>query len=111
MPISAGSRLAPPNYISDSVNHRQQMTQWMRSAHQGHLGNTGTVTLNPGTAATAVVDFRVGPGSVIHLMPTNLNAAEALVSTYITTRSAEGFTIAHANTTTATRAFAYSILG
>lgn len=111
MSFSAGSRLAPPNYISDQVNHRRQMAAWMQSAHQGHLGNVGSVTLLAGTANTAVVDARVGPNSVIQLMPTTLNAAAALASTYVTNRTAEAFTIAHLNTVTADRAYAYSILG
>lgn len=111
MPASAGSRIAPPAFISDQMAHRRQLSIWAQAAHNGHLGNTGTVTLLTGTANTAVVDVRVGPNSVIHLMPTTLNAANALASTYIAARTAESFTITHANTGTADRAFAYSILG
>ena len=111
MPASAGSRLAPPTFISDSVAHRRALTHWAASVHQGHLGNTGEVTLAAGTANTAVADARVGPGSVIQFMPLTLNAAEALAGVYVINRTAEAFTIAHANTTTADRAFAYSILG
>lgn len=111
MPSSAGARLAPTAFEADEIRHRRNIAAYLREAHQGHLGNVGTVTLTTGTAATVVTDFRVGPNSVIGLMPTTLNAAEALVSTYISSRSAEAFTITHANTTTADRAFAYSVLG
>lgn len=111
MAVSIGTRLAPTGFISDSTQHRRLIAQWMREAHQGHLGNVGSVTLMAGTANTAVVDFRAGPKSVIHLMPVTLNAAGALSSLYIANRSAETFTIVHANTVTADRAFAYSILG
>lgn len=111
MPASADARLAPTAFEVDDVRHRRHIAAYLREAHQGHLGNTGVVTLMTGTAATVVTDFRVGPNSVIGLMPTTDNAAAALTSTYISGRSAEAFTITHANTTTADRAFAYSVLG
>lgn len=111
MAVSAGTRLAPSTFLADEKQHRRLIALWMREAHQGHLGNVGTVTLAVSAAATSVTDFRVGPESVIGLMPTTLNAAAAIPSTYISSRSHEGFTITHANTTTADRAFAYSILG
>lgn len=111
MSLSAGSRIGPPPFLLDSQQHRRLIAAWAREAHQGHLGNVGTVTLMTGTAATAVTDFRIGPNSVIGLMPTTLNAAEALTSTFVSNRTTEAFTIAHANTTTADRVFAYSILG
>ena len=109
--FSSNSRLAPSGFIPDSNQHRRLIAQWMREAHQGHLGNVGSVTLAAGTANTAVADFRVGPESVIALMPTTLNAAAAIPTTYITNRLSEAFTIVHANTGTADRAFVYSILG
>lgn len=113
MTISAGSRLAPTGFVPDEQQHRRLIAQWMREAHQGHLGNTGNVTLGTGTAATAVTDFRASPFSVVGFMPTTANAAAELAAgtMWVSSRSAEGFTITHANTTTADRAFAYSILG
>lgn len=111
MPVSAGSRIAPPGFITDSIAHRRQLTIWAQAAHNGHLGNVGSVTLQAGTAATAVVDPRAGSNSVIQLMPTTLNAANALSTTFVSNRTAESFTISHANTSTADRAYAYSILG
>lgn len=113
MTVSAGSRLAPSGFVADEQQHRRSIAQWEREAHQGHLGNTGNITLGTGTAATAVKDFRVGPFSFIGLMPTTANAAAELGSggMYVSDRSAEGFTITHASTTTADRAFVYCILG
>lgn len=113
MTTSAGSRLAPPSFQPDEKQHRRLIAQWEREAHQGHLGNTGNVTLMTGTAATVVTDFRVGAFSVIGFMPTTANAAAELAagSMFVSSRSAQGFTITHASTTTADRAFAYSILG
>jgi hypothetical protein len=113
MATSAGSRLAPSGFIPDEIQHRRLIAQWEREAHQGHLGNIGSVTLGTSTAATAIVDTRVGSNSFIGLMPTTANAAQdlGLGTTYISSRSAQGFTITHANTTTADRAFVYCILG
>ena len=111
MAISAGSRLAPSSFVPDEKSHRRAIANWEHEAHQGHLGNVGSVTLTTSTSETVVTDFRVGPNSVIGLMPTTLNAAEALASTYVSARSAEAFTITHASTSTADRAFAYSVLG
>lgn len=111
MPASAGSRLAPGSFLPDEKQHRRNLAAWAHEAHQGHLGNVGTLTLTTGTAATVVTDFRVGPNSVIGLMPTTINAAGAIASTYISGRSAEAFTVTHDNTSTADRVFAYSVLG
>lgn len=111
MAVSAGTRLAPSAYLPDQAQHRRAIASWEREAHQGHLGNVSSLTLATSAASTVVTDFRVGAGSVIGLMPTTLNAAAALASTYISSRSAGAFTISHANTGTADRAFAYSVLG
>lgn len=113
MATSAGSRIAPPSFLPDQTQHRRLMAQWMREAHQGHLGNVGTLTLGTGTAATSVVDFRVGPNSFVGLTPLTANAAGEIGggTIYVSSRSAEGFTLAHSNTTTADRSFVYAILG
>lgn len=113
MAASAGSRLAPSTFLPDEKQHRRLIALWMREAHQGHLGNVGTVTLGTGVAATSVTDFRVGPNSFIGFMPTTANAAQELGAgtLYVSSRSAEGYTIAHANSVTADRTFVYCILG
>lgn len=113
MARSATSRLAPPGYVLNSGIHRQQISAYLREAHQGHLGNTGTVTLGTSVAATSVIDTRVGAFSFIGFMPTTANGAAELAggTMYVSSRSAEGFTITHANTTTADRTFVYAILG
>ncbi len=113
MSTTAGSRLAPSGFIPDEQQHRRNIATYLREAHQGHLANVGTVTLGTGTAATSVVDFRVGPNSFVGFMPTTANAAQEVGAgtLYVSSRSAEGFTIAHANSTTADRAYVYCILG
>lgn len=113
MALSAGSRLGPPTFLQDEKVHRRLIAQWMREAHQGHLDNTGTVTLGTGTAATSVVDFRVGPFSFIGFSPLTANAAQEVGggTMYISARLNESFTITHANSVTADRTFVYCILG
>ena len=113
MAASAGSRLAPSAFLFDSIHHRRQIASWMREAHQGHLGNVGEVTLATSAASTSVTDFRVGPNTFIGLMPITANAAAELASggCYVSSRSAEAFTITHANTATADRTLVYCILG
>lgn len=113
MPTSANARIAPPAFLHDEQAHRRAIAAWEREAHQGHLGNVGTVTLTTSTAATSVVDNRVGAASFIGFMPTTANAAEEIGSGtfYVSSRSSGGFTIAHASTTTADRAYVYCILG
>lgn len=113
MAASAGTRLAPSSFLHDEQQHRRLIALWMREAHQGHLGNTGSVTLTTSAASTVVVDFRVGANSFIGFMPTTANAAAELAggTMYVSSQSAEGYTITHANTTTADRAFVYCVLG
>lgn len=111
MAMSAGTRLAPSTFIADEQSHRRSIAQWMREAHQGHLGNVGTLTLAANVATTIVVDFRVGPNTTICLSPLTANAAGALATTYISSRLNESFTITHANTATTDRTFAYCVLG
>lgn len=113
MTTSAGTRVAPPPFIFNEQEHRRQLGAWAREAHQGHLANIGSVTLGTSVAATSVVDSRVGPNSFIGLMPTTANAAAEMGggTIYVSSRSAEGFTLAHANTSTADRAYVYCILG
>lgn len=113
MPASADARLAPSSFLLDEKQHRRLIAQWMREAHQGHLGNTGQVTLGTSVATTSVTDFRVGPNAFIGFMPTTANAAAELGNgtMYVSTRGNETFTITHANSITADRTFVYSILG
>lgn len=111
MATSAGSRLAPSTFLTDSQQHRRLIALWMREAHQGHLGNTGDVTLATSAVSTVVTDFRVGPNSCIGFMPQTANAAAEIATLYVSSRSAEAFTITHANNGNADRTFTYSVLG
>lgn len=111
MSISAGIRTAlPPNYIVNDPEWKRKASLWMLEANQGRINNCGTCTLLSGTVTTVVSDLRCGLNSFVGLMPTTLNAAGAVATTYITTTKSS-FTITHANAATGDRTFRYCLLG
>ena len=76
------------------------------------LNATATVTITNSATSTAVSDFRVGPDSVILFMPTTAAGATELASgsMYVSARAKNTFTITHTSGT-ATRSFAYVVIG
>ena len=54
----------------------------------GKTNNTGAVTLTASTTTTTVNNERVGPDSAILLSPLTANAATAIATTYVSTRTA-----------------------
>lgn len=88
-----------------------QIAQAVVRIMTGGQNVTGTVTLTASQASTVVDDDRVGPETVINMMPETLNAAGALSTTYISARTDGKFTISHANNAQTDRDFAYSIVG
>lgn len=113
MAVSADARVIVPYFDPDEVRHRRMLAQWAREANQGHLQNIGTVTLSANVATTTVTDRRVGAFSFIGFMPTTANAAAEIGAgtMYVSSRSAEAFTITHANNAQVDRTFVYCILG
>lgn len=82
----------------------------------GKINIRGTVTLPTDASTTTVVDDpRVGPESIIQLMPTTAAAATEYVtgSVYISDRDTANkqFTITHSNSGVAGRTFDYGIIG
>lgn len=111
MTTSAGSRLAPPIYTPDSPLWSTAVGLYLREAHQGHLGNVGNVTLSFNSLSTEVVDSRVGVNSCLVMVPLTQNAAGSVGSTWISSRSAGGFTITHLAVAVTDRNFSYAVLG
>ncbi len=114
MSTSAGTRVAlTPGFLSDDSQWKRQVASWMLEANQGHLANTGLVTLISGTAATVVNDARAGAFSFIGFMPTTANAAMELGNgtLYVAMQGKQTFTITHANGASGDRTFRYCILG
>lgn len=110
---SIGARISlPPQSLTDDAQWKRQAQAWMTEAYQGHLANTGVVTLEANAASTTVVDDRVGANSFIGLMPRTANAAseQASGNLYVIADK-QSFTIAHTNNAQTDRIFTYSILG
>jgi trehalose-6-phosphatase len=78
---------------------------------QGRSNARGTVTLTVSDTTTTVTDATINEQSVINLMPTTANAAAALATTYISSRSNGSFILTHANNAQADRTFDWSAVG
>lgn len=119
MGTSAGTRVSiPPSFLSDDPEWKRAVGRWMLEANQGHLANTGNVTLTANVASTSVVDARAGANSFIGFTPTTLNAATEATGTtlgagtmWIKARGKQVFTIKHTNNAQTDRTFVYCILG
>lgn len=113
MSTSSRTTTPIPTFIPDEIQHRKNISAWIREANQGKIMNVGNVTLAASAATTVVKEPRAGANSFIGLMPTTANAASAVGagSVYISSQSAQAFTITHANNATADRTFRYCILG
>lgn len=98
-------------FIDDEREHRRQLSSVLGNAMLGKLNNTGSGTLTNGAVSTTVSDARVGPNSIIQLMPTSATAAVDLAGYSIRTRTKGSFTITHVSTSTADCTFGYAILG
>lgn len=110
MAASAQAGVAVPIFQPEETRHRRNISGWAQWINQGHLQNTGSVTLGTGTVATVVSDTRVSINSVPILQPSTLPAASA-TAVYVSTVSAGGFTITHTSSGSADRAFRYALLG
>lgn len=82
---------------------------------QGKQNNSthGSVTLTANQATSTLTDPLLTPNSVIVFMPTTANAAAELGNgtLYVSARTAESATLAHANNAQADRTFEYRIFG
>ena len=78
----------------------------------GGLDVTGDVTLTANTTTTTVQDRRISKDAVLILTPTTSNAAAALGTTYLSTRTpGASFVLTHANNAQSDKTFKYALLG
>lgn len=89
---------------------QRETTEVVNNILAGKLNAVGTVTITNSATTTTVADFRVGPESVILLMPTTSYAAGEIATTYVSARAANSFTITHPSATTS-RIFDYVVIG
>jgi hypothetical protein len=77
---------------------------------RGRTNATGTVTLETGTTTTTVQDDNVAPGDTILLSPQNADAADELLTVWVSATAKGEFTLTHSNDVT-TRTFRYLVAG
>ena len=79
----------------------------------GKTNNQGSLTLAPGSATTTLADPRIGPESVILLMPSTANAAAELGngSLHVSARGDGTATLTHASNAQADRTYGYAVIG
>lgn len=114
MAVSAGSRVSiVPGFLSNDPEWKRGIATWAMEVNQGHLNNTGSITLTANVASTTVTDARAGANSFIGFMPQTVNAAAEIGAgtLYVATQGKQTFTITHANNAQADRTFRYTILG
>lgn len=119
MSISAGIRGSIPTpFLSDDAEWKRTVGKWALEVNQGHLANTGNVTLTANVASTSVSDARAGANSFIGFTPLTLNAATEATGTalgggtmWVKARGKQVFTIKHTNNAQTDRTFVYCILG
>lgn len=85
----------------------------MAEANQGHLQNTGIITLLPNANNTVVLDDRAGTDTFISFMPRTAEAAIEVSAgiMYVSSQGKKTFTITHSNNSNTGRTFVYTLLG
>ena len=101
----------PQEVFSHLKDWTRLIAQAVRNLLDGKILATGSVTLTASAATTTLSDRRIGPDSVILLMPTTANAAAALATTYVASRGDQTATINHASNAQTDKTFAYAVLG
>ena len=101
----------PPKHFANEELHRQLISDCVGGIMKGHTNNTGSVTLASSVASTTISDIRLSNASVILLMPTTANAAAALATTYVSSRTEGSAVLTHTNNAQIDRSFNYIIVG
>jgi hypothetical protein len=85
------------------------INQAVRELAAGASNSLGEITLSAGATTTLVTDNRATAESHVSLCPLTANAAAALGTTYVSSRTQGAFTLSHANAATVDRTFSYRI--
>lgn len=93
------------------VRWARQIFEQFRNVNAGKLDNRGSVTLTASTTTTTVDHPGFESSMAVFLSPLTSNAAAAIGTTYISSRSANQFVLTHANNAQTDRDFEYVILG
>lgn len=91
----------------------RRMARVVQGIMDGKTNNQGTVTLAPDSTSTTLMDPRIGPQSVIAMMPTTASAAVEIGSgtLYVSARGDGAATLTHASNAQDDRIFGYAVIG
>lgn len=89
----------------------RRIVEVIRNALQGKLNCVSTFTLSTGATSTVVADRRVGPGSLILLMPLTAGANAISPPARVIDQTSSGFTVNHDSTSASDRRFRYGVIG
>jgi len=97
-----------PLSIPDHGQHLRLISSALNNTIDGKLNSTGEITLTNSSTTTTLTDARIGGNSVILLMPTTNNAANAHIHF---TDIGNGTATMNHGSGSSTRTFKYVIIG
>jgi len=99
--------------INDADHKKQNLSLQQLAAGRSNATGTITLTINSATTVVTTPTGICAPGSKINLTPTTANAATEFGAGtwYISSVGVDTFTITHINSATASRTFAYDVVG
>ena len=97
-----------PLSIPDHGQHLRLISSALNNTIDGKLNSTGEITLTNSSQTTTLTDARIGGNSVILLMPTTNNAANAHIHF---TDIGNGTATMNHGSGSSTRTFKYVIIG
>lgn len=95
----------------DERRHRRELALVVNNLLSGKMNIVNSFTITANAATTTLSDKRIGPSSIVLIMPTTANAAAALASTYFTGFTKAACTVNHANNAQTDRTFTYAVIG
>ena len=95
----------------DNPEDKDKVQEVINNILAGKLNNNGIITLTINSATTTFTDSRIGSNSVIHLMPTTINAAGEIPNIYFTAFAKGSCTINHPNNAKNDRTYFFTITG
>jgi hypothetical protein len=91
--------------------HRRQLAQAINQVMSGKINAAASVTLTPNATSTTLTDSRIGPQSVIVLVPTTQDASALDIAPWINSTAAGSAVVSHGSSPSADLTFAALIIG
>ena len=109
--MSTQGYLTVPETGTNEKEHRRQLARGVNQSLAGKLNAVTTVTLVAGDVTTVLTDARLTISSYIGLTPLTANAAAAISTTYVSSRTNGSATLSHANNANVDKTFSVVIIG